>query len=82
MTDAELDNVASELIKEIKSHHKEQLEPWMEAQIARVKKTTKPAMNIGGEFTYTLTPTTLGFIIIVCCEPTGERLSLTDFSNW
>lgn len=81
LTDAELDNMATALIQAIRVHHKEQLEPWIATQIASIKQKEKHSC-IGGEFAYTITPTTLGVIVVVSCEMTGERLNVTDFSNW
>jgi hypothetical protein len=37
---------------------------------------------IGGRFTYSFTPTTLGLITVVSDGMTGEEININDFEDW
>lgn len=37
---------------------------------------------IGGRYTYSFTPTSLGEVILVTDNVTGEELNLTDYESW
>jgi hypothetical protein len=81
VTNAELDKEAMRFVRTLRKARKEQLGPWIEAQVAAARKGDKK-FPIGGELAYKITPTNLGVILTVECEATGESLDLTDFSDW
>lgn len=37
---------------------------------------------IGGQFTFSFTPTSIGVIVVVKDALTGEKIDLTDYSEW
>jgi len=41
-----------------------------------------PTGAIGGRFTYSFTPTSLGTIVKVKCGLTNEEVDLTDYQDW
>lgn len=46
-------------------------------------KCVKPNPTaIGGAFTYSLTPTSLGTIITVTCGVCGAELDVTNYKDW
>lgn len=57
-----------------------------DAEIARVAEWTsaraQPCGAIGGQFTFSFTPTGIGVVVKVRDCVTGEELDLTDYDSW
>lgn len=43
---------------------------------------TCPGTAIGGQFTYSFTPTSLGDVVKVKCGFTGQEIDLSDYDSW
>jgi hypothetical protein len=54
----------------------EKLQKWQEKQEFRALGA------IGGSYTYSFTPTTLGVVVKVKNNANGEEIDLTDYENW
>lgn len=52
------------------------------ARAFHTKCRKKYAGAIGGAFTYSFTPTSIGVIVSVECGVCKEKLVLTDFNDW
>lgn len=57
-----------------------ELVEWLNAQKEKEKDTYIGA--IGGMFTYSFTPTTLGTIIKVTNNVSGSMVDLSDYDSW
>lgn len=64
------------MIFELDAWQKEKLGEWV--SIRRRRNTGA----IGGQFTYSFTPTNLGTVVKVECGITKEQLDLTDYDAW
>jgi hypothetical protein len=53
-------------------------------KLAKWKEGTdpKPCGAIGGRYTYSFTPTTLGVVVIVSDDLTDTHIDLSDYSGW
>lgn len=63
----------------------EKLAKWREEQYAKSSKDELGHVRvgaIGGAFTYSFTPTTLGCVVKVYNATTKEEIDLTDYDMW
>lgn len=56
-----------------------QANEWIKKQLDEKPKSVGA---IGGRFTYSFTPTSLGTIVTVSDNSTKDSLDLTDYSSW
>lgn len=59
---------------------REKLAVWMEDQERRIEGMPQGA--IGGAYTYSFTPTSIGMVIKVKNALTNEEIDVTDYDNW
>jgi hypothetical protein len=70
---------------ELRDADMKRLNEWKKEQEAKARtmQGKKPYYGaIGGELTYMFTPTSLGVVVKVKHEYTGDVLDLTEYSDW
>lgn len=65
---------------EITEDQKTKIDIWLSQQ----REKTKGGLYgpIGGNISYTFTPTSLGDILVVRNDQTKEEINVTDFDSW